>query len=79
VTGRTPPTGFFVKPAYRTKSGKTQLGVYFQSPPRRAANGEIQTVRAKPLLIASNTLDDPEHFLQIVAHVLNSAISEHGL
>ncbi|MDT1064676.1 hypothetical protein RM190_22665 [Paracoccus sp. CPCC 101403] len=71
--------GFFVKPAYRTKSGKVQFAVYFQAPPRRGTNGEIQTVRAKPLLIASNALDDPEHFLQIVAHVLNTAISEQGL
>ena len=78
MSGRRHPTGFFVKPAYRTKSGKAQLAVYFQAPPRRGENGEMLTARAMPLLLASNALDDPERFLGIVVEILNVVISEEG-
>jgi hypothetical protein len=78
VTHRQNPTGFFVKPAYRTKSGNPQLAIYVQAPPRRGENGELLTVRAMPLLLASNALDDPERFLGIVADILNAVISEEG-
>ncbi|MTH61828.1 hypothetical protein [Paracoccus litorisediminis] len=78
MSGGRHPTGFFVKPAYRTKTGKAQLAVYFQAAPRRGENGEVLTVRAMPLLLASNALDDPERFLGIVAEILNAVISEEG-
>ncbi|WP_134681455.1 hypothetical protein [Paracoccus ravus] len=71
-------TGFFVKPAYRTKAGKVQLAVYFQAALRRGEDGELLTVRAMPLLLASNALDDPERFLGIVVEILNAVISEEG-
>ncbi|MDS9470228.1 hypothetical protein RGQ15_22030 [Paracoccus sp. MBLB3053] len=78
MSDRRYPTGFFVKPAYRTKSGKAQLAIYVQAPPRRGEDGEMITVRAMPLLLASNALDDPERFLDIVAEILNAVISEEG-
>ena len=78
MTNRRHLTGFFVKPAYRTKSGKAQLAVYFQAPPRRGENGEMLTARAMPLLLASNALDDPKRFLKIVAEILNAEIAEEG-
>ncbi|MTH79451.1 hypothetical protein [Paracoccus aestuariivivens] len=76
MSDRRHPIGFFVKPAYRTKTGKPQLAIYVQAPPRRGENGELLTVRAMPLLLASNALDDPERFLGIVAEILNAVISE---
>lgn len=36
-------------------------------------------VRAIPLLIASNGLGDPEHFLGVVAQILNAVFSEEGV
>ena len=71
-SGPAPKAGFFVKPIYRTNTGRLQLAIYFQAAPRTAANGETLTVRPMPLLIAANALDDPEAFLQIVADVLNA-------
>ncbi|SMO99089.1 hypothetical protein [Paracoccus laeviglucosivorans] len=74
--GRVPKAGFFVKPVYKTKSGKLQLAIYFQAAARTGPEGETLTARPKPLLIAANALDDPDSFLQIVADVLNATYAE---
>ena len=78
-SGSAPKAGFFVKPIYRTKTGRLQLALYFQAAPRVGANGEKLTVRPKPLLIAANALDDPAAFLQIVADLLNATYAEGEL
>jgi len=75
-SGPAPKAGFFVKPIYRTKTGRLQLAIYFQAAARVGANGEKLTVRPKPLLIAANALDDPEAFLQIVVDVLNATYAD---
>lgn len=72
----TPQSGFFVKPAYRTKSGKLQLAIYFQPAAVAGPNGERVMQPPKPLLIAANALHDPKTFLDVVVKALNMAVAD---
>lgn len=68
-----PTTGpYFVKPAYRTKSGTPKFAIYYQAEARRMPDGKLVTPKAVPIVLASNWLDEPESVLKVIAALLNA-------